>query len=83
MKVSEKTIWTIIVLIWITVAAIFFYNQREKRVSIINYISLPEEISLAKTGDSLIVSQRNDTVIIGFYHKGIKYDKQSTILVLK
>jgi len=58
---------TIIVLFWAILLLFLSYKEIFKKQSL-NNVSLPEEIILAKKGDTLIVEKVSDSIYIGFKH---------------
>lgn len=56
---------TIIVLFWAILLLFVAYKQIFKE-PLSNKVSLPEEIILAKKGDTLIVERVSDSIYIGF-----------------
>lgn len=84
--ITRRRIWGVIIALWLIPIMIYLFSQKSCNDSVheqvvdhkIKYISLPEEISQAKGGDSLTATIKDDTLVIGFYRK--EYDSVYSIV---
>lgn len=63
----------------IGICAIFASHDSKK----LGVISLPEEISQAQNGDTMVVVDHGDVLDIWFYHHGQKLKSDESLLVVK